>query len=91
MPGVLRVDGHERLADGKGGAAVREAHLDDRFDTRADRLVAEEVAVAFGQRNGLEVPLVRPRPRRPILNELAANVADPVAAFLGFHHVSVRP
>jgi hypothetical protein len=69
---------------GEGGAAVREAHLDDRFDTLADKQVAEEVAVAFGQRNSLEVPLVRPGSRRPILHELAANVADPVAAILGF-------
>lgn len=48
--------------------------------------VAQSAAVAFGQCDGLEVPLVVSRPRRPLLREPAAHLADPRHAFIQVRH-----
>jgi hypothetical protein len=78
-------DSNQRFANRECRAAVGQADLDDGLDTLGDQQVAEGVAVALGDRDGIEVVGAIASPRRTIVCESTTYVAYPLAVALCAH------
>ncbi len=62
VPRMRRVDGNQCFPDRESRARTREPDLHHRRGAFRDQQVAKQVAVAFRERDRLEVPLVVARP-----------------------------
>jgi hypothetical protein len=78
-------DSNQRFANRECRAAVGQADLDDGLDTLGDQQVAEGVAVALGDRDGIEVVGAVARTRRTIVGESTADVPHLLAASFSAH------
>jgi len=62
---MRRVDGNQCFPDRESRACIREPDLHHRRGAFRDQQVAKQVAVAFGERDRLEVPVRRSLCTRP--------------------------